>query len=202
MRGMQAYQKRRLRKKVAKMLKPMVPFEGLFIPEQAKLASQLAAYLAYYNVGLKRPNLGQSPMFFSPLSFFRRIQLLGNNNWYHKDLFSSGNKYVRGGMFCTRFYQGSYRTASQQFVQMYQRTYNKAPIHINAFAYDAIRLLGSIASSGRARTRPKFRRALLKIKNFEGPTGPINARADGEMLGPVHFVMAYKGQFQLHGTLK
>lgn len=202
MRGLHAFEKRRLRKKIAKMLRPLVPFEGLFIPEQASLTSQIAAYLSYFNVGLKRPNLGQTPMFFSPLSRFRKVQLLGNNNWYHKDLFKSGNKYVRGGLFPVRFYPGSFRTESQNFVHMYKRTYSKDPIHISAYAYDAMRLLAHIASSGKVRNRPQFRRALLAIRNFPGPTGPMRTLPNGEIVGPVHFLLAYKGQFRLHGTLK
>lgn len=200
--GLKAFQKRRLRKKLAKMMRPLMPFEGLFVPEQAKITSQIAAYLASNNVDLKRVNMGQSPMFYSPLTRFRKIQLLGNNNWYHKDLFQAGKQYIKGGVFCVRFYPGSYRSANQTFVQLYHRTHSKAPIHLNAFAYDAMRLFAHVASSGKVRTRPQFRRALLKIKQFEGPTGPMQVATNGEVVGPVHFVMAYNGQFRLHGTLK
>lgn len=199
---MPVFLRKRLRKKMEKMLKPLVAFEGLFIAAPSLVASQIAAHLAYYNVGLKRPALADHSAIFSQLDRFRKVQLLGNNGWYGNDLFKAGERYVRGSVFCVRYFRKSFRSASRQFTQDYFQRFQKKPIHISAYAYDTMRILAHISSSGKIRTRGKFREALLKIRNFDGPTGPMQIKSNGETVAPIKFVMAYRKKFRLHGVLR
>ncbi len=202
LKGLKPYQKIRLRKKIAKMLRPLVPFEALFIPDSAKKISQIAPQLAYYNVDLKPVSFVPQSMFYSPLTRFRRIQLLGNNGWYDKELFRAGEKYVRGGIFCVRFFAGSLRPEVRQFVEAYRRLFNEKPLHIDAYSYDAMRMLAFIAQRRGIRTHQQFRRAFLGIRDFIGPTGPISIEKGGEAKAPIRFLLAYRGKFRLHGVLR
>ena len=196
------HQRIKLKKKALKMLKPLVPFEGLFVPDQAPVISQIASHLAYYNVGLKKINFDLNTMMYSSQERFRKIQLLGNNGWYHQDLFRAGERYVRGGIFCVRFFRESFRASVRGFVDAFTRTYKNPPLHISAYAYDTMRMLASIAITRRSRTRPQFRKALLRIRHFGGPTGPITMQKNREAIAPLRFVIAYKKKFRLHGVLR
>lgn len=204
MKKMKAFERVRLRKKMEKMLKPLVSFEGLFVPAPSMMATQIAAHLAYFNVGLKRPTMpGNNMAFVSPEERFRKIQLLGNNGWYNqKQLFAAGEKYVRGAVFCVRYFRESFNAPSQRFTQDYLQRYNKDPVHVAAYSYDTMKILAHIASKGTVRTRARFRKALLQIKRFPGPTGPLTIQPNRETWGPIKFVMAYKKKFLLQGVLQ
>lgn len=204
MKKMKPYQQIRLRKKMEKMLQPLVPFESLFIAAPSQITSQIAAHLAYYNVGLKRPAVvtGFNMAVMSAQEQFRNIQLFGNQDGYDKHVFQAGEAYIRGALFCTRYFRESYQPASQQFTRAYTQQFKSEPIPISAYAYDTMRILASIAAREHVRTRIRFRQELLAIKDFDGPTGPMSINTQGETHAPIKFIMAYRGKFRLHGELK
>lgn len=201
---MKAFERVRLRKKMEKLLRPLVPFEGLFVPASSMMATQIAAHLAYFNVGLKKAVMpGNNMTFASPMDRFRKIQLIGNNGWYNaKQLFAAGEKYVRGAVFCVRYFRESYDAPSQRFTQDFVQRYNKDPVHVAAYSFDTMRILASIAASGKVRTRVRFRKAMLQIKQFPGPTGPMTMQPNREIWAPIKFIMAYKKKLLLQGVLQ
>lgn len=201
-RGLKAYQRKRLRKKLRGMLKPLLSFEGLFIPEDARTVSQIMPYFSHFNVQQRTPTMRTSFKSNGSVQGFRRIQLLGNNSWYNRKLFRVSRRHMRGGLFCVRFDPQSKDKATRNFIRQYRSQFRKSPIHIDAYMYDSIRILAQVATERQPQTREGFRDALSQIKAHRGPTGPVHFRKNGDAVSPIRCLTAYPGYFRAHGIFR
>ncbi len=201
LKGMRTYQKRRLFRKIRKRLKPLTPYEGLFVPDSALRMSQIAAHLAYLNVSV-RPAWRSARGSQDPdQTSFPSTFLLGSNGWYSSQLFRAGSEWVEGGLFVVR-YSRHHRSAERSwFRRMYRQEFNREPIHISAYSYDSARLLMYIAKTHKHKRRDDFRKSLLKVRGFPAVTGPLHVQHDGNIIGPFHFLMANKKRFFRVATL-
>jgi ABC-type branched-subunit amino acid transport system substrate-binding protein len=200
MRKMKAFMRRRLRKKIRHMLRPLPPFEGLFVPEDARTGSQVAAYLTLLNMPLRHPrSRSRTKVLHDGYKGYKKIVLLGNHSWYHKDLFKAGKSYSKGATFCARFDRRG--KSGKQFIRSYRRRFGKKPLHIDAYTYDAMRVLLQVASSGDARTRMAFRSALANVRYVGGPTGPFRFNEQGHAVGPARCFITGYGSFYGKTTL-
>ncbi|TNE49185.1 MAG: amino acid ABC transporter substrate-binding protein [Deltaproteobacteria bacterium] len=201
LKGMKTYQKRRLYRKIRKRLKPLTPYEGLFVPDSALRMSQIAAHLAYLNVSV-RPAWRSAHGTQDPdQTTYPSTFLLGSNGWYSSQLFRAGPEWVEGGLFAVR-YSRHHRSAERRwFRKMYRQEFNREPIHISAYSYDSARLLMYVAKTHKHKRRDLFRKSLLQVRGFPAVTGPLHVQYDGNIIGPFHFLMANKKRFFRVATL-
>lgn len=90
------------------------------------------------------------------------------------------------------YYAGSVHSeVGKRFVSAWEEKYKRAPSQYEGMGYDAIRVLvhalGSIADGANA-TPDQLRQALLKISGFEGGTGTISIKSNGDVERPLPFV--------------
>ena len=203
LKDMSYIQKKRLKEKIKKHLRPLPPFEALFIPDGSKMVSLIAPHLVYLNVPLKKIEaLGVDRSKFPVRTRYKSIQLLGSNGWHEAGLFRNGWRHIRHSLFCVRYFPFRPHLLARRFLFNYSQAYKMRPIHLSAHVYDTIRLLIFKASSPKIQNRKQLRDALLQVKGFDGITGHLKILSNGETVGPVYFLRASKKSFVYEGKLR
>lgn len=149
-------------------LPPVMSFEGLFIPDDARVVAQIAPYLPYYDA--------------------RGIVLLGTNTWNSYKLVARGGDHVEGAVFIDGFYSNPSFEEGKSFYQDFKNAFNNSPGILEAQGYDAGKLLAKAIDNltdGGKRKDPINREALRKeissMGNFTGATGKISFDDNGEV---------------------
>jgi ABC-type branched-subunit amino acid transport system substrate-binding protein len=132
-----------------------LPFEALFIPDQARTVSLLAPQLPHHNV------VG--------------VQLLGSNLWANPELTTMGGLYVEQAIFPAAYYPGNSDPKVQRFEEQFKQMYQGSPSYLEAQAYDALKML----LYAMEHTRGPLQRStvvdtLRQISRFDGITGTIS----------------------------
>lgn len=136
------------------MLKPVIDFEAVFIPDEPKILGQILPTFAYRDV--------------------EHILFLGINTWNSQELIARAGAFVEGAVFVDGFFLESKNPASKKFIEDYRRTFGSEPGLIDALAYDAGNIIGTILANDQANTRPKLKDRITAIKDFPGVTGKIS----------------------------
>ena len=124
---------------------PRTDFDAIFIPDNHRRVPLVASALAYeeFPVGTFRPHRDDRP-----------IVLLGLNAWNQESFPRDGGKYVQNCLFVDAFYAHDADPAVNVFVDSYEARFRRAPLAVDAVAYDAARLLGAaIADGGSTRSK-------------------------------------------------
>ncbi|MBX2799121.1 MAG: penicillin-binding protein activator [Myxococcales bacterium] len=155
---------------------PVVNFQGLFLPENARRTPLACAALAY----------NEFPMgTFQPKRDSPEIPLLGLSTWNTKELVSTGNEYTRNSLFPDVF-SSTVAGDDDPFVLAYQAATGRSPSALEAATVDAGRLLAAAVASNPGH-RGAFRQALLEANVAESVTGasgfdPETLRAKRNMM--------------------
>ncbi len=133
---------------------PLADFDAIFIPDNHRRVPLVASALAYeeFPVGAFRPHRDDRP-----------IVLLGLNAWDQESFPRDGGKYVQNCLFVDAFYAHDDDPAVSAFVADYESTFHRAPLAVDAVAYDAARLLGAAIEDGGG-TRSKLLASLATAK--------------------------------------
>jgi branched-chain amino acid transport system substrate-binding protein len=134
-------------------LKPIVDYQAVFIPEEAKATGQILPTFAYRDV--------------------EKVRFLGTAAWNSPELATRAQNYAEGVLFTDAFFAGSEFPPSRKFFDAYRATYGAEPTSMEAIAYDAARILDQSIAGG-SETRAAVRDNLQAIKNFTGVTGNLS----------------------------
>lgn len=145
--------------KPAPAAKPL-PFEALFIPDNADRVALIAPQLAYYGI--------------------EQLPLLGINSWNSQDLIRLAGQFVEGAVFVDGFYRYSPSPVVQEFVDRYFDKYGDEPSILEAQGFDAAGILLSILERPGIRTRQDLRLALAETQNYPGVTGATSFTPHGD----------------------
>lgn len=154
-------------KEVDLTLPPLKSFEALFIPDDAKIATQIASYLPYYGA--------------------KGIILMGPNTWNSPQLINRGQANVNGAIFVDGFTPLTVLTEGQMFIEEFKKAFNTTPGILEAQGNDSVNLLidcmSSITSSnGEAGLNRKTLRDCVSNKGrFSGATGRMTVDNSGEI---------------------
>jgi ABC-type branched-subunit amino acid transport system substrate-binding protein len=134
--------------------------------------------------------------FFGAFSNVHRdnIRPLGVGNWDSPQLAQSSTV-MRGAIFVSPFFAASARPAVQQFVQNYRARYNQSPDFLAAQAFDALTLVQEIIRRQQI-DQMSWAAAAQQIEVYEGLTGRIALRADGEFERLFSVVELQRGQLR------
>jgi ABC-type branched-subunit amino acid transport system substrate-binding protein len=146
----------------------IVDFEAVFIPDYPKTAGLIIPQLAYYDV--------------------KDVYLLGTNVWHSDSLINMARQYVQGAIMPDGFFAGSSAPAVEEFVRIFEETYQEKPGFIEAVVYDsAMMLLGLLAQSD-IRFKSDLKNSLLDMEVFTGVTGPTHFDENGEAQKQLHLL--------------
>jgi branched-chain amino acid transport system substrate-binding protein len=83
---------------------------------------------------------------------------------------------------------GIFTARGKDFARRYQAKFNSLPGQSECFAYDAITVLAKAIKQARSIEPMQIKNNMLKIRNFEGVSGPISYLKNGDLL--TKFIMA------------
>ena len=148
---------------------------GIFVPDSYRQAGEIAQSLDTLSI--------QGP------------KLIGTSRWYHPQLLSFPLPSLEGAILDTPFFAEADRPATRQFVETYAKAYGNPPAWLEAFGYDAARMiLFAFGTKGEA-TGAGLRDALLAIHDFPSVVGPLSWNTSRISKWPLDFVTVKEGQF-------
>ena len=164
-------------------LPPVNAFDAVFIPDDARIAAQIAPYLPYYDA--------------------KNIVLMGPNTWNSPQLITRGQDNVNGAVFIDGFTSLTAIPESRSFVKNFKDTFNANPGVLEAQAYDAMNIIVSAmnkAFSGNTPTsinRDIFKNYITNIGSFTGATGKMKIEVNGDIDKQLFVLGVEKGKIIL-----
>lgn len=158
------------------LLKPLVDFDAIFIPDNVANLGQVASMLLYQDVD--------------------KIRLLGTNLWNSEELVTRGTKLIENSLFVdatSSLGDGFKRT---EFYRKFKETFGEEPSVFEAQAYDSALALRQVVVSG-ARSRTALRDALLGLRSFAGSAGPVSVLQNREFARPLAVLTVTGGQLSI-----
>lgn len=135
-------------------LKPIVDYQAVFIPDDAKRLGQIMPTFSYRDV--------------------EGIKFLGTSEWNSADFVSRAQTYGESAYFVDAFFQDTASGQAKKFLEDYRATFNQEPSSLEALAYDAAKILTSLLdTSSNGLTRTEIKDRLTQIREFPGATGRI-----------------------------
>jgi len=132
----------------------------------------------------------------------------GSNSWSGGDLMGKCGDNCKGLFFTGNFAPGGAKDKAKEFVDKYQKVYNKVPDEVAALTYDAVQLIvqGLRNTGGLTgnliQDRIKLKDQLAATKKFEGVTGTLGYHGNGD---PTKCAVIIKidenGQFNTYDTV-
>ncbi len=138
---------------------PIVDFDAVFLPVNSVQAAQIAPLFPFHDVD--------------------KVVLLGVRSWNHPSLLEIGDEYVEGALFAAEV---QYREpGALRFAEQYRSAFGEDPGVIEAYAFDAVRLLRALRPFLADETRPGLQRRLASVWAADGLTGPLTAHPGGDI---------------------
>jgi ABC-type branched-subunit amino acid transport system substrate-binding protein len=160
-----------------------LPFEALFIPDDASRLELIAPALAVADIWPRSPRLifSAARATASSGSGRRETLLLSTALGVSAKFLHNVQRYVQGAMLCPGFYPAD-DARSASFVSRFRGLYGVLPTATDAYGYDALFLLRGAVERG-AKTRAEVLR-ILATQTFEGLTGDIRFGPDRNRIDP------------------
>ena len=138
----------------------MVDFDAIFIPDSPRTAGLIIPQLAFYDV--------------------KDIYLLGTNLWHSDALIKMAAQYVQGAIMPDGFFAESSAPIVQEFVRIFEETYEEKPGFIEAVVYDSAMMVFGVLDQPDLRFKSELKNTLLNKAVFSGVTGPTYFDENGE----------------------
>lgn len=147
------------------VLPAIVDFDAVFIPDSAKMMTQMAAYLSYAGV--------------------RNVKLLGTNLWNSPGIGKRAGLFADSLVFVDSWQgTGGDESKAPRFVSDYKQLFNEEPTLIEIQAYDSALILRSMILQGAA-GREEITRRLTDLRKFPGALGPLEMSPQREIRRPL-----------------
>ncbi len=166
-----SYRRARCKEELVKNLKPIIDFDGLFIPDRPKSVQMISAALAFEDIIVEQD---ARRLRIIERTLGRRVKpvtLLGASGWNSKEIPERAERNVENAIFTDGFFAEAEDKATAQFVRGFTRASGRQPNLPEALFYDSIRIVQSVISKAQPKTREAFREALRKVSGFAGVTG-------------------------------
>ncbi len=155
--------------------RPVLDFDGIFIPDAPNKAGLIIPQLAYYDV--------------------RKVRLFGTNLWHSDKLIRMAGKFARGAVVPDIFFAKSGSAAVEDFVRNFEDTFGDTPGFIEAVAYDTAMMLFQLISRPDIRYRSSLKSDLIRLRNFQGVTGLTSFDNEGEAHKKLYLLRVEKNRF-------
>ena len=155
-------------------LTPIIDFDAIFIPDEAKIVGQIIPTFQYRDVN--------------------KTPFLGISTWNSSALLQRLPARSAPAYFVDVLSLDSPPAEFKAFSDKYQQSFNSKPGVLEATAYDAASLVRSFFKSDSAQvSRSDLKDLLMQVKDYPGVTGHLNYDS-GEFFRPLRTYSAEKGQ--------
>lgn len=167
-----SYRQARCKERAKKDLKPIVDFDGLFIPDYPKSISMITAALAFEDIIVEQ-NARRLRIIEKTLGRdVNPVTLLGASGWNSADVTERSGRNVENAIFTDGFFEDADDKATQEFVVAYKKAFRRTPrLYPQALFFDNAKILGKILAEQRPATREDLRAALKRVHDYQGVTG-------------------------------
>jgi len=138
---------------------PIINFEAIFIPDDARRINLLVPQLAYYDI--------------------TGVQLLGTGGWNSPELVRNSRDFVEGALFVDGFFQDSPRDVVREFVQEFGVIFKELPGNLEALSFDATHVILTMIERNGAWSGDAIANTLLSMMEYEGVTGLTGFNDEG-----------------------
>jgi branched-chain amino acid transport system substrate-binding protein len=146
------------------ILPPIVDFDAIFIPDNARAVGQIAPMLAYNNVN--------------------KVRLLGTNLWNSPGLIQRGQKFVEDSVFIDGLVANDPALRNSAFFANFRAVFQEDAGLTELQAYDSAMILRQLVAGGE-RTRVGLQNKMTTLRQFPGATGPLSVNSNREFLRPL-----------------
>ena len=175
-------------------LAKVVPFDALFLPDRWQSVALVSAGLAFEDVITNWCDVKDIDRIERTTgSRVQPVMLLGANLWNHPDLPARAGKYVNCSVFVDGFWAGSVRPETAAFVQAFTAAEARAPGLLEAYGYDAAKVLRAAVDTRRVTDRDSLRDTLLALRNVPSAMGPTSVTPSRELAHPLYFLTVDRG---------
>lgn len=155
------------------VLKPIIDFDAIFIPDDSKNFGQIAAMIAYYDV--------------------TEMKFLGTNLWNSPNLSKRTGIFGDNIYFADTYLDARKDSQSYKFLNEYKSLYNEDPSLIEVQAYDSALFLRQLIAGG-AESREDVITKLMETSEFPGSAGLVKMGDNRELLRPLTLLTLTKGE--------
>ena len=192
-----SYRQSRCREQVVKDLKPIVDFDGLFIPDYPRTISMLSAALAFEDIIVEQDPRRLRVIEETLGRKVNPVTLLGANGWNSDDLPSRAGRNVENAIFTDGFFPDADDRQVGKFVTAYKRRHHRTPrLYPEALFYDSARIIAQILREQAPPDREAFRVALRGVTDFPGVTGRTSFAGGNVAKRPVRILTIQDGSIQ------
>lgn len=156
------------------ILPPIVDFDAVFIPDEARAVGQIAPALAYNNV--------------------KGVRLLGTNIWNSPRFIQRGQRFVEGSIFVDSVLTDDPAFTNSPFFTNFKAAFNDEPGLTEVQAYDSALIVRQLIAGGET-TRIGLQQRMANLQNFPGALGSLSVNQDREIRRPMTAFTVSKGQF-------
>jgi ABC-type branched-subunit amino acid transport system substrate-binding protein len=139
--------------------RPIVDFDGLFLPVSGMTAAQLAPQLPYNDI--------------------TGVTLLGSRSWNYESFVKVGEQYVENALFPAEWHESTPEGGA--FAEAFVSAYGDPPGTMEAYAFDAVRLFTAALAAGQADERAAVARYLSRLAAVPAVTGPLSSLPGGDI---------------------
>ena len=155
------------------ILRPIVNFDAIFVPDGVKAIGQIAPMLAYYEI--------------------EDVRLVGTSLWNSSSLVKRGQKHVEGALFVDNNLNLLKNKSGQKFFRQYKKVFGEEPNVFSKRAYDIAKILRFFIEKGE-RTRIGLREKIAELKEFKGISGSLHMTDQRELSQDTLIFTVSKGQ--------
>lgn len=192
-----SYRKARCKDEVKKNLKPIVDFDGLFIPDYPRAIPMVTAALAFEDIIVEtdprrlriiEKTLGRK---------VKPVTLMGGSGWNSDQVPERSERNVENAIFPDGFFAGADNKLVAEFVNAYDKAYHRTPrMYPEALFWDSARLLAHVVKTRAPATREDLRAALVAVRDFPGVAGAMTFGGANDATRPVRILTIVDGRIQ------
>lgn len=192
------YRKARCRKNVRKNLKPLIDFDGLFIPDYPRSVSMITAALAFEDVIVERDPARLRVIERTLDRKVRPVTLLGASGWNSPKLVERSDRNVENAVFTDGFFSDADDPATREFVARYREAHGRTPrLYPEALFYDSAKMIASIYAAGAPSSRSELREALHAVEGFDGVTGETSFAGSNDADKTLRILTIQEGEIRV-----
>ncbi len=188
-----AVRKSRCRDRVQQDIKPLIDFDGLFIPDYPDKLVLIAPALAAEDVVVET-----NPRYLDKIEKtmgrkVKPVRFLGASGWNFQALPEKAGRYVENALFTDGFFAHADHEDTKRFVTAFQKAFKREPTTEEAMMFDTVRLAKHVILTFAPKSREELRQSLRALHDFPGVTGKLSFRAGNEIKRDVRLLQIENG---------
>lgn len=191
-----SFRRARCQRNVVQDLKPIIDFDGLFIPDYPRSLALIAPALAAEDIIVEKDPRQLKKIEKTLGRKVQPVTLLGASGWNSAQLPEKAGRYVENALFTDGFFVLDDKKETAQFVAEMKKHFSRSPSLPDALFYDAIRMIKQVITKEAPPNREAMRQGLRNLHDFVGVTGKMSFREGGEVKREVHILTIKDGSIQ------